>query len=63
MNTHMISVDTLTPETRPMQVVDGLEVEVFATEEEAASAFAAVASYVEQQAAAFVTQTAHIASE
>jgi hypothetical protein len=59
----MTHIDTLTSETRPTTLVDGLEVEVFATEEEAASAFAAVPSYVEQQVAVFVTQTAHIASE
>jgi hypothetical protein len=55
--------DTLTSETRPTMLVDGLEVEIFATEEEAHAAFDAVPSFVSQQAAAFVTQTAHIASE
>jgi hypothetical protein len=59
----MTHSDTLTSETRPTISVDGLEVEVFATEEEAQAAFAAVPSYVEQQAAAFVAATEHIASE
>ncbi len=59
----MTPPNTLTSETRPTISVDGLEVEVFATEEEATLAFAAVPSYVGQQATAFVTQTAHIASE
>jgi len=52
----MAHSDTLTSETRPTTLVDGLEVEVFTTEEEAASAFAAVPSYVGQQATAFVTK-------
>jgi hypothetical protein len=59
----MTQVDTLTSETRPTIIDDGLEVEVFATEHEAASAFAAVPSYVERQAAAFVAATGPIASE
>lgn len=59
----MIPPNTLTSETRSTTSVDGLEVEVFATEEEALAAFAAVPSYVLRQAAAFVAQTAHIASE
>ena len=61
MNTHLISVDPLTPETRPMQVVDGLQVESFASEEEARAAFAAVPSYVEQQAAAFAAAPSPLA--
>lgn len=48
--THFAS---LTTEARSTTIVDGLEVELFATEEEALAAFAAVPSYVEQQAAAF----------
>jgi hypothetical protein len=59
----MTQANTLTSETRPTTSVDGLEVDVFATEEEAQAAFAAVPSYVERQAAAFVAQTAYIASE
>ena len=59
----MTHADTLTSETRPTISVDGLEVEVFATEEEAALAFETVPSYVEQQVAAFVTATEHFASE
>jgi hypothetical protein len=59
----MTPPNTLTSETRPTISVDGLEVEIFATEEEAASAFAAVPSYVEQQVAAFVAATKQIASE
>jgi hypothetical protein len=55
--------DTLTSETRPTTLVDDLEVEVFATEYEAASAWNSVPSYVEQQAAAFVAATGPIASE
>lgn len=39
----MVPVDTLTHEVRPTTQVDGLEVALFATEEEAAPAFAAVA--------------------
>ena len=58
----MNSVATLTPGTRPTIIVDGLEVELFTTEAEALAAFAEVPSYVEQQAAAFVVQTAHLAS-
>ena len=54
---------TLALETRPTTNVDGLEVEVFVAEEEARAAFAAVPSYVECQAAAFVTQTAHLTSQ
>jgi hypothetical protein len=53
----MTHADTLTSETRPTMIADGLEVEVFATEEEAQAAFATVPSYVEQQAAASVAQT------
>ena len=45
----MTQANTLTSETRPTTSVDGLEVDIFATEQEA-------------QAAAFVAQTAHIAS-
>jgi hypothetical protein len=59
----MTPPNTLTSETRSTISVDGLEVEIFATEEEAASAFAAVPPYVEQQAAAFVAATKQIASE
>ena len=59
----MTPPNTLTSETRPTISVDGLEVEIFATEEEAASAFAAVPNYVEQQAAMFVAATKQIASE
>ena len=58
----MTQPNTLTSETRPTIIDDGLEVEIFATEHEAASAFAAVPSYVERQAAAFVAQTTPIAS-
>ena len=61
--TSMTHPDMLTTETRPTTNVDGLEVEVFATEQEAASAFAAVPSYVERQAAAFVVATEQIASQ
>ena len=59
----MTHADTLTSETRPTISVDGLEVEVFLTEEEAQAAFATVPSHVEQQAAAFVAATKQIASE
>lgn len=59
----MTHADTLTSETRPTISVDGLEVEVFATEEEAALAFETVPSYVEQQADTFVAATEHFASE
>jgi exopolyphosphatase/pppGpp-phosphohydrolase len=59
----MTHSDTLTSETRPTTSVDGLEVEVLTTEEEAQAAFAAVPSHVEQQAAAFVAATEQIASE
>jgi hypothetical protein len=55
--------DTLTSDTRPTTSVDGLEVEVFTTEEEAQAAFATVLSHVEQQAVAFVAATKQIASE
>jgi len=58
----MTPVDTLTHGTRPTSIVDELEVELFATEEEALAAFATVPSYVEQQASAFVAQTARLAS-
>ena len=58
----MIPVDTLTTQVRSTTVVDGLEVELFATEVEALAAFATVPSYVEQQTTAFVAQTAHLAS-
>jgi len=58
----MTHCDTLTSETRPTMIVDGLEVEVFMTEEEAQAAFATVLSYVEQQAAACVAQTVRGAS-
>ena len=58
----MTHVSTLTSETRPTTLVDGLEVEIFATEEEAHAAFDAVPSYVEQQAAAFVAHTITVAS-
>ena len=58
----MTHCDTLTSETRPTISVDGLEVEVFATEEEAQAAFATVPSYVEQQAAAYVAHTVRGAS-
>ena len=61
MNTHLISVDPLTRQTRPMQIVDGLQVEVFTSEEEAVAAFAAVPSYVEQQAAAFAAAPSPLA--
>ena len=61
--TRMTHADILTRETRPTTLIDGLEVEIFATEEEAASAWNSVPSYGEHQAAAFVAQTAHIASE
>jgi len=60
--TNMTHCDTLTSETRPTISVDGLEVEVFATEEEAQAAFATVPSNVEQQAAACVAQTVRGAS-
>jgi hypothetical protein len=59
----MTPADTLTMRTRPTIIVDGLEVEVFATEHEAASAWNAVPSYVERQAAAFVAATGSITSE
>jgi hypothetical protein len=59
----MTHADTLTSETRPTIIDDGLEVEVFATEHEAASAWYSVPSFVSHQAAAFVAQTTHIASE
>jgi hypothetical protein len=59
----MTHTNTLTSETRSTTYVDGLEVEIFATEQEARAAFAAVPSYVECQAAAFVTQTAHLTSQ
>lgn len=62
MNTHLISVDPLTHEARPMQIVDGLQVEMFASEDEARAAFAVVPSYVEQQAAAFATAPLPLAS-
>jgi hypothetical protein len=54
-----------TPATgvRPTILDDGLEVEVFATEDEAQAAWNLVPSHVEHQAAAFVAQTAHIPSE
>ena len=58
----MTHADTLTSETRPTMSVDGLEVEVFLTEEEAQAAFATVPSYVEQQASACVAQTVRGAS-
>jgi hypothetical protein len=58
----MTQTDTLTSRAQPTTCVDGLEVEVFTTEEEAASVFAAVPSSVEQQAAAFVAHTATMAS-
>jgi hypothetical protein len=48
---------------RPTTLDDGLEVEVFTTEDEAQASWNSVPSHVEQQAAAFVAQTAHIASE
>ena len=57
----MTHADTLTSDTRPTMNVDGLEVEVFATEEEAL-AFATVPSFVEQPVAAFVAATKQIAS-
>ena len=59
----MTHADTLTSDTRPTMNVDGLEVEVFATEEEAQAAFATVPFHVEQQDTAFVAATEHIASE
>ena len=59
----MTYADTLTSDTRPTTSVDGLEVEVFPTEQEAAAAFATVLSPEEQQAAAFVAATEYIASE
>ena len=59
----MIHANTLTTEARSTMLIDSLEVEVFATEQEARAAFAAVPSYVECQAAAFVTQTAHLTSQ
>ena len=59
----MTHADTLTSDTRPTTSVDGLVVEVFTTEEEAAIAFDTVPSHVEQQAATFVAATGHIASE
>ena len=52
----MTTIDILTHETRPAVLVDGLEVELFATEAEALAAFALVPSHVEQQAAAFVAE-------
>jgi hypothetical protein len=58
----MTHSDTLTSETRPIISVDGLEVEVFTTEEEAQATFATVPSYVEQQAAACAAQTVRGAS-
>ena len=58
----MIQTDTLTQQTRPTQVVDGLQVESFASEAEARAAFAAVPSYVEQQAAAFAAAPSPLAS-
>jgi hypothetical protein len=59
----MTPSDALTLETRSTMRVDGLEVEVFATEEEARAAFDTVPSYVEQQAAAFVAATGPVVSE
>ena len=59
----MTYANTLTMQTRPTTSVDGLAVEVIAAEQEARAAFAAVPSYVECQAAAFVTQTAHLTSQ
>ncbi len=53
----MTPVDILTNEACPTIMVDGLEVEVFATEAEALAAFALVPSYVEQQAAAFAAES------
>jgi uncharacterized protein YabE (DUF348 family) len=61
--TSMTHSDTLTRATRPTISVDGLEVEVFTTEEEVQAAFETVPSYVGQQAATFVAATEHIASE
>ncbi len=58
----MTNPDTLTRETRPTITVDGLEVEAFATEEEAQAAWNIVPSYLESQAAVFVAQAAHIVS-
>ena len=58
----MTQANTLTSETRPTTLVDGLAVEIFATEQEAQAAWNSVPSYVERQAAAFVAQTAHIVS-
>ena len=58
----MTHSDALTSETRPTMSVDGLEVEVFMTEEEAQAAFATVPSYVEQQASARVAQIVRGAS-
>jgi len=58
----MTHSNTLISETRPTISVDGLEVEVFATEEEAQAAFATVPSYGEQQLAACVAQTVRGAS-
>ncbi len=58
----MTHSDALTSETRPTISVDGLEVEVFLTEEEAQAAFATVPSNVEQQAAACAAQTVRGAS-
>lgn len=46
----------------PTVLVDGLEIELFATDAEALAAFAAIPSSVEQQAAAFVAATASLAN-
>jgi hypothetical protein len=59
----MTHSDTLTSDTRPTISVDGLEVEVFMTEEEAQAAFETAPSNVEQQAAAFVAASEQVASE
>ena len=58
----MNPVDPLAHGTLSTTRVDGLEVELFTTVEEALVAFATVPSYVEQQTAAFVAQTAPLVS-
>jgi len=55
----MTPANTLTHETRPTTLVDGLEVEVFATEEEAVAAWNSVPSYVERQGAIHKSLDSH----
>lgn len=58
----MTNLDTLTRETRSTIIDHDLEVEVFATEHEAASAWNTVLSYVERQAATNAAATEPLAS-